>query len=461
MAILDIGRNAWRAERAGRASILIDGCNYFTPLDRAFKQARDSIIIVGWDFDGSIKLCPDDENCPPLGPFLRSLVEEKPTLRVHILVWSAAVVHAQSAAKPLLFGADWQEHERITLKLDHDHPIYASQHQKIVVIDDSLAFIGGMDLTVRRWDTCEHAEANPYRQAADGTSYTPIHDIQMAVSGDAAAALGQLARERWRAATGEELPAPPRRAIWVDGLQSDFRDATVGIARTAPARADRAAIHEIAELTVDVLAAARRSIYIEAQYFTASNVRRVLERGLAASEGPEIVVVATRAPPGMLERLVMNRNRDRLIRRLRRADRHNRFRVFYPVVAGEEGACDVQIHSKLIIVDDAILRVGSANLNNRSMGLDSECDIFIEASNQAEAGAIAGIRARLIGEHLGVTPDEVAQMLMRKRSLIRTISEFNGNGRGLRPFPELDLDGPTRPIAGTGLFDPQDALELR
>jgi phosphatidylserine/phosphatidylglycerophosphate/cardiolipin synthase-like enzyme len=461
MTILKIGRNAWRAERASRASILIDGCNYFTHLERALKDARRSIIIIGWDFDGGIKLCPDDEQCLPLGPFLHSLVEEKPELTVHILVWSAAVVHAQSAAAPLLFGADWQEHERITLKLDHNHPIYASQHQKVVVIDDSIAFIGGMDLTVRRWDTCQHAEANPYRQGADGTPYNPIHDIQMAVAGDAAAALGELARNRWHAATGDRLPASPRRAMWVAGLKPDFHEATVGIARTAPARADRPAVHEIAELTVDVLGAARHSIYIEAQYFTASNVRRALERSLAASEGPEIVVVATRAPPGMLERLVMNRNRDRLIRRLRRADRHNRFRVFYPVVAGEQGACDVQIHSKLIIVDDAILRVGSANLNNRSMGLDSECDVVIEAANEAEAGAIARIRDRLIGEHLGVEPDEVAQVLTRKKSLIRTIAEFNGNGRGLRPFPELDLEGPTRPIAGTGLFDPQDALGVR
>jgi phosphatidylserine/phosphatidylglycerophosphate/cardiolipin synthase-like enzyme len=460
MTILHIGRNAWRAERASHASILIDGSNYFTHLERALKQARHSIMIVGWDFDGGIKLCPDDDHCLPLGPMVRSLVEERPELTVHILVWSAAVVHAQSDAMPLLFGADWQEHERVTLKLDRNHPIYGSHHQKIVVIDDSLAFIGGMDLTVRRWDTCEHAEANPLRQAADGTPYNPIHDIHSAVAGDVAAALGDLARQRWRAATDEELPAPPRRDMWIDNLEPDFRNVMIGISRTAPARGDRPAVHEIAELTVDVFAAAKRSIYIEAQYFTASNVRRVLERSLAQSQGPEIVVVATRAPPGMLERLVMNRNRDRLIRRLRRADRHNRFRVYYPVVAGEESACDVQIHSKLVIVDDAILRVGSANLNNRSMGLDTECDIFVEASNEAEAGAIASIRDRLIGEHLGVEPEKIAQTLARTKSLILTIQEFNGEGRGLRPFPELDLDGPTTPIVGTGIFDPQDGLAL-
>lgn len=461
MTIFDVGRNAWRAEQASCASILIDGCNYFTQLERALKLAQRSILIVGWDFDGSIKLCPDDDQCLPLGPFLRSLVEAKSALAVHVLVWSTAVVHAQSQSMPLLVGADWQTHDRIVVKLDQNHSIYASQHQKIVVIDDSIAFIGGMDLTVQRWDTCEHSEANAFRRGPDGAPYNPIHDVQMAVAGDAAAALGDLARERWRAATGNALAQPPRRDLWLNGLAPDFRDVSVAIARTAPARNGAPAVHEIAHLTTDILSAARRSIYIEAQYFTASNVRRVLERSLAASQGPEVVVIATRSPQGMLERLIMNRNRDRLIRHLRRADKHNRLRVFYPVVAGENGACDVKIHSKLMIVDDAILRVGSANLNNRSMGLDSECDVVIEASSEAEKAAIADIRNRLIGEHLGVERAAVAQALARQKSLVRTIQQFNGDGRGLRPFPELDLDGPTKPIIGTGLFDPQDGLGLR
>ncbi len=38
------------------------------------------------------------------------------------------------------------------------------------------------------------------------------------------------------------------------------------------------------------------------------------------------------------------------------------------------------VHSKVMIVDDGFLRVGSANLNNRSMGADTECDLAFEAS---------------------------------------------------------------------------------
>ena len=460
--ILDIGRNVWRVARASRAAILIDGCNYFSQLERALRAAEHSVLIIGWDFDGSIKLCPDDDECHPLGEFLYSLLEEKPTLKINILIWSAAVVHTKGASMPLLIGAEWQEHPRISVKLDHNHPIYGSHHQKVVVIDDCLAFVGGMDLTVQRWDTCEHSETNSFRLAPNGAPYEPIHDIQSAVAGDTAAALGDLARERWLAATDETLAAPPPRTeMWLDDVAPDFLNVPVAIARTAPARGQVRAVSEIAELTADILSAARRSIYIEAQYFTASNVRRALERSLASSQGPEIVVVVTRSSQGMLERLVMGGNRDRLIRHLRRADRHNRLRVFYPVVAGKACACNVRIHSKLIIVDDEILRLGSANLNNRSMGLDTECDIVIEASNDAEARAIARIRNRLVGEHVGVEPEAVEQAIGRHGSLVRAIETLNRHDRGLRPFPELDLDGPTEPVAGTGLLDPKDSLELR
>jgi phosphatidylserine/phosphatidylglycerophosphate/cardiolipin synthase-like enzyme len=256
-------------------------------------------------------------------------------------------------------------------------------------------------------------------------------------------------------------PVADADPIWPDDLVPDFTDISVAVARTAPAYEGRPAVHEIAALTEDLLGAARHTIYIENQYFAASRVRRVLEKSLAARNGPEIVAVVRRASPGVLERLVMSNNRDRLIRRLRQADRHNRLRVLYPVVTGKESPCEVYVHSKVLIVDDAVLRIGSANLNNRSMGLDTECDLAIEAATAADRDAILRVRDRLLGEHLGATPEQVAETVAaRGGSLIRTVDALNRNGRGLRPFPETDLNGPTEPITGTGFLDPKRPLEL-
>ena len=92
-----------KPSEATRASVLIDGENYFRALHQAFKKARRSILIVGWDFDGRIKLRPDTgDDCVAVGDFLRSLVESVPELQIHILIWSFATVHAPSAPSELL-----------------------------------------------------------------------------------------------------------------------------------------------------------------------------------------------------------------------------------------------------------------------------------------------------------------------------------------------------------------------
>lgn len=458
--VLKPGRNCWRIARANRAAVLIDASNYYARLEQALRQATRSILIIGWDFDGRIKLRPDQGDCPPLGEFLRSLVEAKPELEIRILVWSAAVIHAPGDPLPLLLGAAWQDQARITVRLDRQHPLYASHHQKLVAIDDTLAFCGGIDLTIERWDTCGHSEADPLRVRPDGTAYHPVHDVQMVVAGEAAGVVADVARERWRLATGEFLSAAEHGPdLWLPDLVPDFTGMPVAIARTSPAREDAAAVHEIAALTEDLLSTARHSIYIETQYFAASNVRRILAKSLAAPRGPEIVAVVRRASPGVLERLVMGNNRDRLIRHLRRLDRHNRLRVFYPVVPGDGTPCEVQVHAKIVIVDEEIVRIGSSNLNNRSMGLDTECDLAIEAGNDIHRRAIRQLRERLLGEHLGVTPTEIAQAVAKHGSLIRGIDACNQNVRALQPFPETDLDGPTEPISGTDLFDPPRPLK--
>jgi phosphatidylserine/phosphatidylglycerophosphate/cardiolipin synthase-like enzyme len=453
------GRNCWRIARAGRAAVLVDGASYFTRLEAALRSAQRSILIVGWDFDGSIRLRPDvpAEESPPLGPLLRSLLEAQPDLEIRILVWSIAVVHAPGDPKPLLFGADWQNHPRLQVKLDTFHPIYAAHHQKIVSIDDCIAFVGGMDLTVRRWDTSEHLCRHPARLNADGKPCEPIHDIQMAVDGEAARAVSELVRARWEA-SGVAAPAAsePGPDLWPRDLDPDFRDVQVAIARTIPAWGGRPGVREAFHLTNDALMAARRVIYIETQYLTSPSVGDILAKRLEEPDGPDVVILMTRRSRGAAERAVMGKNRDRLIRRLRQADLHGRLKVFYPLVPGKDGERQqVLVHSKVIIVDDTFLRVGSSNLNNRSIGLDTECDLAIEAEHERTRAAIQAVRDRLVAEHLAATPEQVAEAIERHGgSLVQAIEELNGKPRGLRLFDAMTEPGPTKPTLITPLLDP-------
>ncbi|WP_425450399.1 phospholipase D-like domain-containing protein [Virgifigura deserti] len=449
---------------ARHATVLIDAASYFAHLEQAFRHAKRSILIIGWDFDGHITLRPDSEDedvaRTRLSDLFLSLVQSRPELEIRILVWDFSVFYGPGAPLPLLLGADWQEHSRIHLRLDNKHPLYGAHHQKLVCIDDALAFAGGIDLTVRRWDTDRHAADDPARVDSDGTPYNPVHDLQMAVDGEAARALADLARERWHMATGEALaPVSLSEDPWPPSLAADFVDVPVAIARTEPAWGREPAICEAATLTADALAAAQRWIYIEAQYLTATAVGDLLAERLAAAEGPEIVVLATRNSQGWVERFIMGSNRDRLIRRLKQVDGFDRLRVYYPVIPSAQGEREVLIHSKLIITDDAFLRVGSSNLNNRSVGLDSECDLAIEAETDVAGQAIARLRERLLAEHLGTSPEMVAQAITAEGSLIRAIERLNRNPRGLRPFAAQAEDGPTTPFPGTDLFDPEEPFE--
>jgi phosphatidylserine/phosphatidylglycerophosphate/cardiolipin synthase-like enzyme len=458
-ALLTPGRNCGAVAKAGRAAILIDAAIYFARLEQALRAARRSILIVGWDFDAGICLNGDTPE-RKLGPFLRRLVEEHPGLHIHILIWSLSLLHAPGDPRPLLFGAPWQRHPRIHLKLDREHPLYGCHHQKIVVVDDAAAFVGGIDLTVSRRDSQRHAVETARRCDPGGKPYGPVHDVQMLVDGDAAAAIAREARERWRLATGTVLaPAVSGRDPWPEGLTPDFRDIPVGIVRTAPAWHGRAGTGEGGVLFEDLIAAARRHLYLEAQYFTSESVGAALCRSLSQSEGPEIVLVANHQGEGLVEKFVMARNRDRMLRRLMRADRHHRLRAFHPQVPGRQGRAPVSVHSKLLIADDAWLRVGSANLNNRSMGLDTECDLLLGARDGREQAAIARIRSRLLGEHLGGDAGAVEQRTQQSGSLIETVAAFNGGPRCLAPFV-LAPEGPVRPVPGTGLFDPHAPWRL-
>lgn len=453
--ILRGGENCWCVSTADKASLLIDADEYFRRLAQTLPLARRSLWIVGWDFDPRIKLQPDRADGPTLGEHLRHLVETTPELEIRVLVWAIGAVYS-SRSLHLFTQHQWADHPRIFLRFDARHPLRASHHQKLVCIDDATAFVGGIDLTGGRWDTCDHAATSAIRTSPSGEPYGPVHDVQLAVAGPIARYVGRLARRRWKWATEEtveeEEPAP---APWPADLTPDLTRCTAAIARTEPGTLRRVGKREVLKLTLDAIAAARRHIYIESQYLTSFRIGDVLARRLAEPDGPEIVVVVTRSSRGLLEHFIMGHNRNRLIRRLKAADRFGRLRISYAVVPdGDGGEQEVLIHSKVIVVDDILVRIGSSNLNNRSEGLDTECDIALEAHDKAERLAIGGFRDRLLAEHLACPPEAFSAALAEGGSVIAAIDQLNLRPRGLRDY-SIARDGKTTAVLGTGLLDPR------
>jgi phospholipase D1/2 len=333
-----------------------------------------------------------------------------------------------------------------------------------VVIDDKVAFCGGIDLTCRRWDTCEHSP-NDHRRTMLGTPYPPFHDMAMMVEGEAAKALGDLARERWRRATGEEIPVPAQLSDpWPSKIEPQIRNAEVAIARTVPPSDSEGGVREVEALYLDMITSARRSIYIENQYFTADKVGEALAARLAEEDGPEIIVVVRELSHGWLEEVTMQTLRTRLIEKLRTADRHHHLRIVYPYVQGLPQDTCIDVHAKLMIVDDDIVRIGSANLANRSMGLDTECDLAIAAQGRIEVeDAIRQLRCELMGEHLGAQAADVQAAVERTGNLAGAIDLLQRPERTLKELTSLpqvsdavlnvaSVADPERPVAFNDLI---------
>lgn len=458
-SLLQSGRTVWTLERARRAAILVDGAAFFAAVRAACLKAHRTIFIVGWDIDSRTELvgdhAPDDGYPTNLAAFLTELVARRPALRIHLLLWDYSLLYAhEREPMPRLF-LNWQMPPQVTFCLDSTVPFGSSQHQKLVVVDDALAFSGGLDLTIRRWDTSGHEPHDARRVDPSGEPYRPFHDVQMMVDGEAARALALLTRQRWCHAKGGEPEVHPEGDPWPEACEPDFTDVEIGIARTQPRYHREQEVREVEALFVESIGRAERSIYIENQFTTAGVIAAALACRLRERPHLEVVIVAPRSHDSFVERRTMRNGRLRFWRTVRAAG-GDRVRLVYPAV----GDTHTMIHSKITVIDDTFLRVGSANMNNRSMGADTECDLAIEARTEDERAAIARLRNRLLGEHCGVPPEEVAAALAAHGSLVRAADTLSGNGHRLCPIDDGLPDRSLFARLAERIADPNRPLRL-
>ena len=451
------GRNCWRIAPANRAAFLIDGDAYFSALASAFKRARHSILINAWQLDSRFRLCPTDTDCPTFGDFLHELVHRNRRLHIYVLLWDFAMIYATDREIVPLYAHPWRTHRRIHFLLDSGHPVGASHHQKIVVVDDAVAFVGGLDIADRRWDTPDHGANDPRRVDAYNRPYSPSHDVQLMIDGAAARALGDLIRDRWRRAGGRRFHTPSNHNgdPWPPEMRPDLIDVPVAIARTEPQYDNHPEVREVERLYLDSIRAAEHLIYLENQYLSSAAIGDALAARLEEENGPEIVLVLPQETSEWLEQVTMAVLRTRLLRRLRAVDRFKRLHVYYPAIPG--GNVQLRVHAKLAIIDDKLVRIGSSNLNNRSMGLDTECDLAIELHESSKKQIIANFRHRLLAEHMGVSPDEVAARYVAQRSLSRVIETLRSDRR-LEPIADGASEWLNGMVPDSVLIDPERPL---
>lgn len=461
------GSNTWREVRAEDSGVIVDAADYYRAFYRSAREARRSILMSGWQFDSGVELLRGRDALPGrevrLLRFLNQLCEENENLRVHILAWDFHIVFAGEREWMQRVYFHWMTNTRFQFLFD-DCPLPGgSHHQKFVVIDGVVSYLGGMDVCESRWDDRHHHGRNSLR-GSRGRPSMPYHDVQAYLAGRrVGSALEDLFWERWTNAGGEKPDAgvaeEPARPFRPRGL-IPLGPARIALSRTEPCPPERPTIREIERLLVDAIESARGSIYVETQYFSSHRLCRAFEERMRDAGKPRlrIVVVVNERAEKLKEEIAVGLRQAENLEHLRRvaAETGHDLGLYYSLCEGvTEDFRATYIHSKVMIVDDRFLTVGSANFTNRSMGLDSE----LHASWEAAPGdarlvrRIRRVRVSLLAEHGGLSGVRAVRKLWAPDELVAHLDEF-ASGPGAR----LQRHGPPTPVqaAVMSLIDPKD-----
>jgi len=457
--------NCWRTTRIERGGFLLSGQAYFLAFRKMVIEAERYVYVLAWDLSEKIETVRDadfDDGYPSgVADFVFAVLEDRPELEIYILLWDYSMVYA--AEREWLLLTRWRKegHSRLHFAVDDAISGGASHHQKVIVADDALALCGGFDLSAWRWDTTEHLPKDERRVTPKGDPFQPYHEMEIVVTGPAAKDLGDLCAMRWERATGERLPrlasrhAPPP---WPEGVEIEFGDEAAAIALTFSRYKEYAPSRHIERLHLDLIAEAEDYLYIENQYLSSHTIVEALAKRLREEDGPEVIVILTRDTGGWLEEGTMGVLRDRLLEILAEADAHDRFRAYFPYVEDEEGnTSQVYVHAKLLIADDRMVEIGSANLSNRSMKVDSEADMVIVKDQPADF--VRDLLHRLLGIHFQMPADEVGSHRERAGSLREAIESIrDGRLHRLEPLPVGCNNVIQRKLANTQLLDPDEPI---
>ena len=373
--------------RAGNAiGVLIEGAAYFPVLERAIRDARRSVLIAGWCLTPEFALVRDE---PPV--LLRELLgEAAQSVDVRVLLWAGAPVPLFTPSRSAVRTArDQLVHgTRIQAVLDSTERPMHCHHEKLVVIDDEVAFVGGIDLTDLggdRYDTPQH----PARGRMGW------HDVTSRVRGPAVADVSRHLTHRWQAVTGERLEAP--------AVDPGSGDVDLQIVRTVPEKlydfAPRGDFR-IIEAYVRALRTAQHLVYLENQFLWSPEIANILADKLSRPPTDEFrVLIMLPGKPNTGE----DDTRGQL-GLLAEAD-GGQGRFLATTIRGRSGNTSdrVYVHAKVGIVDDCWLTLGSANLNAHSFYNDTEVNLVT-----CDTSLARDTRLRLWAAHLEREIDQIA-----------------------------------------------------
>jgi phospholipase D1/2 len=411
--------------RANALGFLLDSAAYYAALADVIPRARRRVLIVGWCFDDRIRLVRGGgDPGAGVGDMLISAARDNPTLSVQLVLWKAPPFFSGDQHISAGFMQAVESLPNLTIQYAESESAFGSVHEKYVIIDDVLAFLGGMDISLNRWDTPDHRTPNCNRVNPEGVAYNPYHDTQVAMTGPVVQDLFEIAQ---RTVSVDRRWNPADTHLWPAQVAVDLENAEVLISltrsHTDPHVEDT---HQIKAVYMKVIRSAQEFIYIENQYFSDEDVTEELVRQLSRPDGPEVVIVMARELPDALGRWTMGVSASMHLHRLMQADRYDRL-GFYNLFSPDDPSIDVKVHSKMMIVDGRIVTLGSANINRRSFKFDSELNVTIDARQTDDPRCIRRLEESILARHCGLTVDRWRELLRRnggsRRAALRERAE--------------------------------------
>jgi phosphatidylserine/phosphatidylglycerophosphate/cardiolipin synthase-like enzyme len=406
--------------RATAVDFFIDGEESFAAIAAAVEAARRSVFVTCCFGDLNFRLRP------PAQEQLLDLCARtaRRGVKVALLFWQSYATQEGPANDGTITLSAWKQLQAkapgVVARWDASRgqfggafPSAGCQHQKAWVIDESIAFVGGINLTQDYWDTTAHAADDERRVSYDLTdpgrrkqrarleSSLPLHDVYCRFDGPAVADVAANFAERWNGATYKTAGTP---AISVAPAGKDPASATrIQVLRTIyPNQYPRTQGGDfgIKDAMLRLIGSARTGIYLENQYFFHDGVIGALRA--AVERGVPVVGLLTRRPDagsvsGFGADVLGQRAQSKLL--LDPYAKMARLGLYCPFTTGAAGLKDIYVHSKTMIVDDRFVLLGSANISTTSLEHHSELDVLVDDPARAKA-----LRSRLWCEHLQLKP---------------------------------------------------------
>jgi phosphatidylserine/phosphatidylglycerophosphate/cardiolipin synthase-like enzyme len=382
-------------------NLIWDAGPYYEKVALALEEARSFVVFVGWQIDSRLELSVSRRET--FKQTILRLCRQKPDLHFYFLMWDYSWLYALERER--FQSLVWANiHERVHFIFDRHHPRGASHHEKLVLLDGERAFVGGVDICDDRWDSSQHLYFDRRRSRAhDRESHRPYHDLSVEIRGPAARDLVRCVGERWSDLSS--IPFP--HLVEKSEQQGDSDEAyQVLISRTrASVNTKRPRLlRETEFLFRDLIRSAQSQLIIENQYYWSEAINEELMALMQARRGTEfkIFMVLPSGYGGSWAFKMMGVTQARLLKKLHDQARATSTQLFVgcPFVRSPDGRFErpMYVHSKVIIVDDRYMAIGSSNFNNRGLRLDTELTLTLVANEERSRRLIVKL-AESIKEH--------------------------------------------------------------